>query len=497
MKKTVIILTINLFSACVLNGITYTNKTFMSVPNSHNNIPMQYSSWHRILKQGSSDANAWGGILQAVPFYSNSNNSAALGKYFGANYKNELVVGAAGASTDIQNNLLIHRQQGDDDASIKTNLAGTLKLNPKHTESGVYFNYNHNLDNVKKGLFFKLGLPFTHVSNDIGASVANEIKDTHTNKGVLDFFNGNLSQSYNASYDYTIGNSQDALTHAKITGPNSKTGIADVTAIIGYKFTEHDDLEFTGNIKLLFPTGGNPTGERLFEAINGNRDHWGIGASTNASLSIFKEEDHCLECLFLLDFMYLFKSDEKRTLGYRNGIDYASGEDTTVRMAWNHYYQGAQDGLQKMFPLANVLTQDVSVQPGSELQGHCSLAYHRKNVTFDFGYSFFSKEGEKVSIKSWTNNKYAPVSLDYNTGVAFSLSDETHFLGGAIQKSELDTTTASTPAVLKQAIHAAISYTLSERKNPFMFGCGFCIDWTHDNSTPTGYTLWGKVGAAF
>ena len=70
-------------------------------------------------------------------------------------------------------------------------------------------------------------------------------------------------------------------------------------------------------------------------------------------------------------------------------------------------------------------------------------------------------------------------------------------VGGAVEKAMLNLNTAATPGVLLSAIHGAISYTIPEWEHPFMMGAGFSIDSTHDNSTATGYTLWGKVGITF
>lgn len=97
------------------------------------------------------------------------------------------------------------------------------------------------------------------------------------------------------------------------------------------------------------------------------------------------------------------------------------------------------------------------------------------------------------------NDKYAVADPNYPTNVAFEITgyDIGHAVGGPIQKELLDLQTPATPAFLKHSVHGAISYTLSEWDNPLVMGCGFSIDWTHDNSTATGYVLWAKMGATF
>jgi hypothetical protein len=440
-----------------------------------------------MLKQGSSAKNPWDGTLQVVPFYRTSTSSVKLGKYFGTNDKNILTIDAFGPDTDVQNNLIAHQGSGD-----PITLAGKLKLDPKYTAYGALVTYNQNLDNIHRGLFFRINIPFEHVEHDLRATVTDETKEIvgTSSKGILDLFGGQYEQT-------TAGKLQSRLTHAKIKGVNSKSGIADLELMLGAKLVERAEHEVTGALKIFVPTGNRPTGEFLYQAIVGNNRHWGVGGELDASMNIYKSEEHSLECILHLDYVYFLKSNEVRTLGYRNGADRVSREDTPIKFSWAHYIAGGEDGKQGTFPLANILTRAVDVTPGGKVQGLAAFAYHRNNTTIDFGYSLFAQEGEKVTVKSWEDDKYGPAQPTYDTTNNFSVTNASYVLGGAIQRTELVLDDAATPAILKHSVHAAIGYTLSEWENPFMMGCGVSYDWTHDNSTPVGYTLWCKAGVTF
>lgn len=457
----------------------------MSIPTPHSYLPMKYTTWHRALKQGSNAKDSWGSTIQAVPFYRTSNRSGKLGKYFGTNDKNILTVDAFGPDTDIQNNLVIHQ--------ASTTLKGKLKLDPKHTAYGALLSLNQNLDGIHRGLFFRINIPIEHVEHDLRASVTDETKISQSGnlKGILDFFKGLYEQTEATEI-------QTKLTHAKIKSLDSRSGIADLELMLGAKLVERQEHEVTGALKIFIPTGSRPSGEFLYQAIVGNNRHWGVGGEFDASMNIYKSEEHSLECILHLDYTYFFKSDEMRTLSYRNGTDrVGETEDTPVKFSWGHYILGGEHGKQGTFPLANVLTRDVDVTPGGRVQGHASFAYHRNNTTIDFGYSFLAKEGEKVVVKHWEDDKYGPAQPTYNTTNPFSVTNPTYVIGGPIQRDELILSDAATPAILKSSVHAAIGYTLSEWENPFLMGCGFSVDWTHDNATPVGYTLWCKAGITF
>jgi hypothetical protein len=271
------------------------------------------------------------------------------------------------------------------------------------------------------------------------------------------------------------------------------------------KLNESKEHQLSGAIKVILPTGNKPSAKYLFPPVVGNGRHWAIGALFNGSMNVTKGDDYSLEYLFHFDYAYAFRADEKRTLGYRKGFDVENDDrrdETSAVMAWNYYVLAGEAGKQGTFPFANVLTQDVSVRPGGKLTGHTSFAYHRNNTTFDFGYSFYAQESERVRARCWEDDKYAPADPHYSTDVAFNVSDygatpPAWSIGGPIQNAMIDPNTPATPGTIKHSIHAAISYTISEWDNPFMMGCGFSADWNQDNSTATGYTLWAKAAITF
>lgn len=492
MKKIIMaILAITSLTCNYVSPVNYTNKTFMSLPTPHYYLPMKYSSWHRILKQGSSTETPWGSTLQFTPFYRMSDNDTGLGKYFGTNYKNIIKIGRTSPETDLRTDLIVQNATG------YSNLIGTLRLSPKHTSYGIYFSFHQELNNINKGLFVQVNIPLQHVENDLRLCTTDERSDP--SGGVCEYFSGNFRQTDDP-------NKQEPLQYLRMCGPQNQSGIADLEVLVGKKFVEKEEHQISAAVKLIVPTGNRPSPCYLFPPVIGNGRHWGLGATVDGSMNVTKGTDYSLEFLFNLDYTYVFKSCEKRTLGYRRGFDDSetlNEYETSSVMAWAYYVLAGEEGKLGVFPFANVLTRDVNVLPGAKLQGHTSLAYHRNNTTFDFGYSFLSLEGEKVTVKCWQNDKYAPAHPDYSTDVAFGVLDYAQIdppgwsIGGPIQSTMIDCNTPATPASLKHSIHAAISYTHSEWENPLVMGCGFSVDWTQDNSTATGYVLWGKVGVSF
>lgn len=477
MYKKLFFLCIVLFSP--LHGIIHTNKTFLWTPSPHSYVPAKYASSHRLIKHGPTEQNAWGATCIVTPFYKTSTNDCNLGKYFGANYKNELKFGRLWSERDIDAALIDHTTSAD------TSLTGTMSLHPKHTSYGIYLSYHHDLYNVHDGLFLEVNLGFQQVENDLRMST--------TVAKLIQYLEGTYCQN----------SVQSALTHAKIKGLQSQSGISDIELILGYNFVEKEDYEVNGSVKVIIPTGKKPLGEYLFEPVIGSGKHWGIGARLDGSLNISRGEEYAFECLFHAAYTYLLRDIETRTLGFIKGFDdtYTDKNDFPVVVPWGHYLLGGEHNKKGVFPLANVLTRDVSVLPGGSLQGHVSFAYHKNNTTFDFGYSFLAKEGEKISVRTWENDLYALAHPLYDTATDFNValkkSSDQMTLGGPIQKCSLDTETPASPAFLNHAIHAAVGYTLTEWQNPMAMGLGFSAEWNQDNSVPVGYLLWAKFGVTF
>jgi hypothetical protein len=537
----IFLLTISFTSTSALN---YTNKTFL-MPRATSSLQyLERDSFHRLTKEGSDSKHAVGGALQISRFYRTSENSTDLGRYFGVNRSNQVTYGLATnytaggnilsslpTSKDIDSHLLIHPIEF---FSYPTNLAGTLTLKPKHTQDGFLVSYHHQFTNLDDKLFFKINFPIVTVKNDLRAT-ATEVKDQN-NKGILDYLSGNIDYS-------TTTTKQSPLTHAKIDGAQSKSGVADVTFSLGYKFIDKVDYQVHANLNVILPCGNEPEGKYLFEPVVGNGKHVGVGCDFLTSLNIFRKEETCCELVLAGNYTHLFSSDEKRTLGFRSSIimdedpvellgfltaltdddDVAASlpderwatvstltphayETAMVTQPWNHYLLGGQEGEKGTFPLANILTQNVSVSPGNSFCGSVNIAYHNKKFTADIGYSCFARDAEKISLKeTWTNDTYAIAKASYDPRDNFEimghgdtgLNTDYVMSNLAISQANLNVNAAATPAIFTQTIHAGVAYILNHLEYPIIFGVGASYEWTQDNAAIKGYTIWGKAGVAF
>ena len=79
---------------CVSADQAYTNKTTMSLRPHGYNLPLGYTTFNELINRKAEDK--FGGNFQVTGFYQGSANAKAVGKYFGVNHHNEVLLGNSG-----------------------------------------------------------------------------------------------------------------------------------------------------------------------------------------------------------------------------------------------------------------------------------------------------------------------------------------------------------------------------------------------------------------
>jgi hypothetical protein len=515
---------------------TYSNKTFLT-PRSHlMNLAMEKTTWH---KQTDivPDKN-FGGTIQVTGFYEESENKRSLGKYFGvSNYltgdcSEDFIAVVPDFDTDdhpkhIGAGHIIHNAQHSTDAAYTT-LADKITWRPDRESYGIRIDYHQKLDKILKGLFFKISIPIVHVQTSMGFSstccqsscgttctpaaycVRQPLPDTNgdltvsTTKSLADYLTGNVVNT-------AVKNKQAALCKAKIHNGNSETGIADIDLIIGYNFLYEPTKHFNASFGITFPTGNTPDGEYLFPAIVGNCNHWAIGCGLDAKFQIWKRKKMTLDVLTACNYRYLFSSTEKRT----PGLIWPAGTYANKRVFYGQWWLGAKKGDTTLTPMANLITRDMTVYPGSHFDSVVQFAFNWSGFTFDLGYNLFAKEAEKVRLKGeeccnpcatsctpadcggWRDNTYAISDLDWQTDSAFAAGDTYYSSSDWINREHLCLDACTQPSVVTHKIYGGAGYAFNDWDYPLMLGLGGSYEFETDNDSLDGWSVWAKIGVTF
>jgi hypothetical protein len=330
-----------------------------------------------------------------------------------------------------------------------------------------------------------------------GTKMSQKLPGTTTDKTLANYLAGNLE----------IENVQEKLKYAKICGSDSKTGVADVELMLGYNFLYKEHKHCGVNVSITIPTTDTPDGKFLFEATIGQRGHWTLGLGVDSAFELWQHGEKSIEFNGAIKGKYIIPETEKRTLGFKYPNNLAGPADAAITagkfvpMGW--YMLGGKLGQKVLFPLANILTRDVGVRPGWQVEGLANMVFNWNDFTFDLGYNLFAKERESVMLKCWpSTGMYAVASYAANPATAFAAGDVWPNPGNGdttwIMKEDIITEAAVTPVYVTHKIYGGVTYAMNDWEYPFMFGVGASWEFTQGtNSALDGYALWAKIAVTF
>lgn len=488
MKKIVQLL---LMSVLTVSSTYIQAKNFLMPRPQGVNLALENTAgWHDLINKKAPDL--FGGHLQVAGFYQRSTNNCLLGQYFGIKEHSTVSlgrvnIGANPAAKVIEQDFDILYMLHQFDNAIVNNDA-TVNLAPEQTVSGAYVTYYQNLDTLLKGLYFNLVIPVVRVENDLNFEVSG-LRSSDVRK----FFVGTYK-------DVTIFNAQDPLKKALMNGCKSvEVGVADIDFMFGYAFWDKQYAHASLNLGITIPTGNQPRGEHVFEAVVGNGRHHGFGIGGDLWVHVWGDLEHNLKWLMKVNYRYLFASKEIRTLGLR-------GRD------WGQYHLlgSILDGENNRgIPAANILTRRVEVTPGSQVDLITALTYNcpsfcqKDSMSFDLGYNLYFREHEAVVMKDCIDAKtYGVLARNYSFAIGKFTGASNQIDDGktTLTNDDIDTCAAETPRQLTHKIYGGASYRIDRWETPILLGVGghgeFACRCVSNVSLET-WGVHGKVGVKF
>ncbi len=484
MKNTRLLLCSYFGLSLMLSGLSAdaNRKTFLAPRATGVNLPMEYTTWHgHVYGKKCNPRNRTS--FQVTPFFQGSTNEGELGEYFGINKESNSFT--IGSGLDVPHNYLIHNTGAGAGAK------GTVSFHPDQEAWGARLDFFQDINTPCAKFFLTASAPIVSIERDMDMRVADEVLFVRGSESfsIKDFFNGAVESK-------TARNAQEALKKAKIGGHHSKTGLADIDVALGHKCIYKKNRHLFLNIGVTIPTGTKVRGDYLWAPVVGNGRHVGLGAGVDAGIQVWKSKRAKAKILFAADYRYLFEATEQRTIGL---------QDSGVPMA--HYFLAQKVNAPAdtpLFPAANVLTQDVRVKPGSQIDAMIDFSFMCSKFTVDFGYNMFWKDQESVWVKNWSDNTYVIVPASFDTSLVFSAAD-CSVLNLVHQDTRpttaeelLDVDAATSPAQLTHKIFGGVGYTFNVCCNhPLSIGAGASYEFVSTNAALENYSFWIKAGVSF
>ncbi len=483
------------------------SKSFFSVrPPFQLNSPEFLAGWwyDRLDAKGKECRN---GTLQLVGLGGKSTDAYNLARYFTFNNSSVLhIVEQSGIpATDILSEQV-------DIYSVDGTFESFLALKPRYSFGGLGISYRQEFAQRSDGraFWFLASAPIINIKTGM------HLEETIINDG------GGVNPAVPGAVPNAVeAFSQTAFDFGKILCENkTKTGLGDLTLLLGYKTIAHEDYSMNGYIGMIAPTGSRVKSKEMFEAVVGNNHHFGALLGSSASVSLWEcENGSCLDFEFSAHGQFLFKRHEVRSFDLKN-------------KPWSRYMQmyanvaaaeaafAADDLYSNTTPGINILTQPVQVYPGFSSTSNTAVVFTScdGNKQFELGYNFYARQSEYVELACpWQvgpalksllglggatdsvqqiGNNYGGNNVVNPDGApaVFSVAD---YNSTQIQVTDLDLLSATHPAIISNTVYANVTYRCDAHEYPRFIALGGSYEFEEDNTTLNRWTIWLKGGISF
>ncbi len=378
------------------------------------------------------------GALSIIPAYNRSFNSDHLAEcLFGSSLGPCNTIKVSGSQVENRG----PRDWLADYFYLPTDFESTLQFKPVIDNFIIDANLYFGLEDWAKGLYFILYFPIVHSRwnlnfcervqnagvNDYNpgyfSSSINGIPRNELLKDVSQFMSGRTISPLDTVITSTISPTDMIITTTTnattifeplnsaliLHGKHIRTRVADVRVTIGWDAVNNECGRFGFYFQGAAPTGNEPEGDVLFEAIVGNGHHWEFGGGISGAWRFwdsFYEEQHC-EIYFDATVTHLFAKEQTSTFDLKGKplSRYMLAErmiatstpgnliaGQTIASALAPEFQFAND----FSPVANLTTFPVNVKIDVQADIVCILNYGNTCWNVDIGYNFWGRSCEKI-----------------------------------------------------------------------------------------------------
>lgn len=467
------------------------SQSFMYTKPAYLDVVMEQALWHDIEfnKKGSVSAG-----LQAVPFFQKSLSLEKNSRYFLMNGKTELLV--AGDNTPSRS----YRDIRAEWVKLPNDFTGTLSVNPTQKQAGCLFEYNQDLKTwfdvrFLRDMYIMILMPVCEVKNNINLTQTNVSNPSPT-------FPQDILQAFN----------QPSWCYSRIDNcQKRKVGVAELTIKLGTSYVSEDFFQLTYYSVLTIPTGNKQDGHTMFEPVNGNNHHLGIGGGINIQAPLNRDTTDVAWCAFIdLESVILIRNKQYRTYDL---FDKPWSRFLLMNVVGTPEPTSNQPGV-------NYMTQRITAKPFNLVDFALGWRIHAAAFEAEIGYGIWGHSTERTNLKQpapfqivgqVTPNGTVPVVTNQpiafgiagsapgktasRSTIAFQAPDDLDFV--PIQTSDFNRQSGESYGGFAQRAFASLGWAHKGVMSDFVFGTGFSVDVPFHNSLLQLWKVWVKLGATF
>jgi len=429
---------------------------FFSIRSQSWNAARQLVGWQNLIHRFEEDN--WYAAFSITPQYTRSFRPCQIAPYFFGNDLENGQLTISGSRRGVIDTSLagngdegygaVVRQEHEwlaDYFGLPTDFVSKVSFRPHVKTFLVDFDLFIGLNNVSEGLFLRVHAPLVHTKWSLNMCEKTEHEGTFSfNMGYMaeeEVTVKNpegeriLPKNFTAAMKgVTWGDMQDPLKYGKIDCCElDKTALSDIHVSFGWNFVQEPKQHLGLFLHLGFPTGGKPKAVYLFEPMIGNGGHFelGLGMTGHSQLWEDEDEDRFLAVHGEVRAAHLFRRMQMRSFDLKGKpnsrymliSEFNSPSEGLIVTGYlgdpPDFEERAQEPSRQyqknLFPLINKSTCCTDVSIGVQAELAIKLAYTRGRFSFDLGYNFWGRSGEKFhlcnscdkSACKITENRYA------------------------------------------------------------------------------------------
>jgi len=499
------------------NDVRYSGQSYISIhPQFQSSSPEMVSGF----RQQRLHARLEGirGTFQAVAFGGASTENDKLQRYFTPFGKKTLIIDERSENQD-KDMLASHFNIFTNNENFRSKIS----FYPNQTTFGLGLQYRQSFwrnEEKKRGYFVNISTPLTRIKNEFKLIEQVENNGNGPNFSAKNEVVANMREAFTQeSWNYGRIESKKSGDNC-VLSPQSETKLADIETKIGIEWLENDPCHLESYIGLLIPTGNKAKGKHIFEAIVGNGGHpaFMTGASFGALVWENERKGRQIRTEYALHTAYLFQNKQVRSFDLRNKPFsrymqlYANKEE--AKLAANLENSNAQLAQNLFTPGINLLTQPVAVTPGFQFNMTTAAVFTDGNgFQAEGGYNYFARRAEEVCLRSSWKEGPAIKHIDGGgktnpvrdiTGnpliesIDLTANELKNYDNNLIKESDLDLSSAASPAIITHTYFASLGYHCDDREYPLFGNVGGSYEFSRANNAHLErWTVWFKLGMSF
>lgn len=450
--------------------------SFMYTKPGYYDVVMEQALWHNIAYNKKGFIR---GGLQVIPFFQRSLPLAKNSRYFLMEGKNQLLV--AGDNTDFR----LSRDIRAEWLGLPDNFSGTLCVKPEQKQNGCMLEYHQDLKEwvdimILRDMYITIIMPVSETKNSINLMQTNITNPQTT-------FPQNILQAFN----------QPSWCYSRITNSKKKVGVAELRVKIGTSYMSEDFFQLNYYSVLAIPTGNKQDGHIMFESVNGNNHHLGIGAGINIQVPLNRDTSEFGFCGFLdLESVILIRNKQFRTYDL---FDKPWSRFLPMNRP-NDLANPIDNPTTTNIPGVNLMTQRITAKPFNVVDFALGCRFTTPSIETEVGYGIWGHGNERTDLNQPFTGIFgiagsAPGKTASNSTIAQKAPDDLDFV--PITKFDLNPQSGESYGGFTQRAFVSAGWTHKGIMIDNLLGVGASFDVPFHNSFLQLWKVWVKFSATF